>query len=341
MANLRFALFGTGFWSTFQLAGWLEAGGVDCVAMYNRTVSKAYRLNEQFGGKAAVYDSPEALLENEDLDFVDICTAVETHAPLTRMAAERGLDVVCQKPMATSLEEAEEMVAFCREKGVKLLINENFRWQTPIRQIKRMMDTGRIGTPFRARLNFTSSFPVFDNQPFLKDLEQFLLTDVGSHILDVSRFLFGEASSLYCTTKRIHPDIKGEDVATVVMRMGEQDTTVMCEMSYATRSEIERFPETFIYVEGDKGFLELGPDFWIRETTEQGTLSKRYPPPRYAWADPAYDVVHSSIVPAQDDLARDLEGKLDAETSGEDNIKTVRLVFNSYVSADQNQVIHF
>ncbi len=233
------------------------------------------------------------------------------------------------------------MVAFCRAKDVKLLINENFRWQTPIRQVKIIMDEGRIGTPFRARINFTSSFPVFDNQPFLKDLEHFLLTDVGSHILDVSRFLFGEASSLYCTTKRIHPDIKGEDVATVVMRMGEQDTTVMCEMSYATRSEIERFPETFIYVEGDKGFLELGPDFWIRETTEQGTLSKRYPPPRYAWADPAYDVVHSSIVPAQDDLARDLEGKLDAETSGEDNIKTVRLVFNSYVSAAQNQATHF
>lgn len=179
MANLRFALFGTGFWSTFQLAGWLEVGGVDCVAMYNRTVSKAHRINEQFGGKATVYESPEALLKNEDLDFVDICTAVETHAPLTRMAAERGLDVVCQKPMATTLEEAEEMVAFCRAKDVKLLINENFRWQTPIRQVKTIMDEGRIGTPFRARINFTSSFPVFDNQPFLKDLEHFLLTDVG------------------------------------------------------------------------------------------------------------------------------------------------------------------
>ena len=103
---------------------------------------------------------------------------------------------------------------------------------------------------------------------------------------------------------------------------------------------IERFPETYIYAEGTKGFLELGPDFWIRETTEDGTLAKRYPPPRYAWADPAYDVVHSSIVPAQVDIAAGLRGDQKAETDVADNIKTVRLVFRSYEAADQQQMLH-
>ena len=56
-----------------------------------------------------------------------------------------------------------------------------------------------------------SGFPVFANQPFLKELEQFILTDLGSHTLDTARFLFGEAESLYCQTRRVHPDIKGED----------------------------------------------------------------------------------------------------------------------------------
>jgi D-apiose dehydrogenase len=62
-----------------------------------------------------------------------------------------------------------------------------------------------------------SGFPVFNNQPFLKELEQFILTDLGSHTLDTARFLFGEASSLYCQTRRIHADIRGEDVATIMM----------------------------------------------------------------------------------------------------------------------------
>ena len=55
---------------------------------------------------------------------------------------------------------------------------------------------------------------------------------MGSHILDVARFLFGEADSLYCQTHRVHRDIRGEDVATVMLRM-RAATTVVCEMAYA------------------------------------------------------------------------------------------------------------
>jgi predicted dehydrogenase len=340
MADLRFALFGTGFWANYQLAGWQAVGGVECVALYNRTRAKAEKLAANFG-VPAVYDNPEALLDQEKLDFVDICTAVETHAPLTRLAAERGLPVVCQKPMATSLQEAEAMVAFCRAKGVPLFINENWRWQHPIREFKRILDAGRIGKPFRARIDMISGFPVFQNQPFLADLEQFIITDLGSHTLDTARFLFGEAHSLYCQTRRVHPNIKGEDVATMMLNMGA-GVTVLVEMAYAENYlEREVFPETLMFVEGERGSLELSPDFWIRETTAAGTLVKRYPPPRYDWANPAYDVVHSSIVGCQVNLARALAGQAQAETSGDDNLRTVRLVFGAYESASSGQVIHY
>jgi len=339
MTPLRFAMFGTGFWSRFQLSGWNEVGGLECVAFYNRTVSKAQALAAEYG-VPRVYGSPEELLDNEELDFVDICTAVETHAALTKMAAERGLDVVCQKPMATSLQEAETMLRICQEAGVKLIINENFRFETTFRQVKKMLDSGRIGKPFRARLQFVTSFPVFDNQPFLKELDQFMLTDVGSHVFDVARYLFGDARSLYATTARIHPDIKGEDVATAMLKMGD-GVTVLCELSYASKTEIERFPQTFAFIEGDKGSLELTTDYWIRETTADGTLAKRYPPPRYTWADPAYDIVHSAIVPAQANIAAALRGETLAETRAEDNIKTVRLVFGAYDSAAENEVLRF
>lgn len=337
MNKLRFAMFGTGFWSRYQLAGWMEAGGVECVALYNRTRSKAEALAREFG-IPAVYDDPAALLDQEKLDFIDICTAVETHAELTRMGAERGLPVVCQKPLATTLDEAVEMVTFCQQRGVPLFVNENWRWQHPIRQFKRILDEGRIGKPFRARIDMISGFPVFKNQPFLAELKQFIITDLGSHTLDVARCLFGEANRLYCQTYRAHSNIKGEDVATMMLNMGD-NVTVLVEMAYAENYlERDAFPQTFIMVEGTKGSLELGIDYWIRETTEAGTLAKRYPPPRYSWADPFYDVVHSSIVPCQADLVKGLRGE-GAETTGEDNLRTVRLVFGSYQSAASGQVL--
>lgn len=338
MSDLRFALFGAGFWARYQLSAWREVGGARCVAVYNRTRSRAEALAREFG-IPAVYDDPEALLDAQALDFADVVTDVDTHARFTRLAAGRGLPVICQKPMAVSLADAERMVAETRAAGVPFLVHENWRWQTPLRALKRVLDGGEIGMPFRARLDFKTGYPVFDNQPFLRETPQFILTDIGSHVLDAARFLFGEASSLYCRTHKIHGDIRGEDVATVLLSMaGGADVT--CSMAYAGNFlEHDRFPETYAFVEGDAGSVELGPDYWLRVTTKSGTLSRRCPPPRYAWADPRYEVVHASIVPCCANLLGALQGGAAAETTGEDNLQTVRLVFGSYDSAARNAVV--
>ncbi len=325
-------MIGAGFWARYQLAGWLETGGAVCVGIYNRTRAKAEALAAEFGVER-VYDDPAEMIAREQPNFVDVLTDVDTHAQYTRLAAGMGFPVVCQKPMAPGLEDAEAMVGYCRERGVKLAINENWRWQTPIRAFKQAMDTGAIGDVFRTRITMVSGFPVFKNQPFLAELEKFILTDIGSHVLDVARFLGGEPDRLYCQTQRVHSNIKGEDVATVMLRLKSGATTTV-EMGYAENYlERDRFPETSIFSEGSKGSLELGPDFWLRLTTKHGTQIQRIPPPRYQWANPAYDVVHSSIVPCHENILKGLRGEAEIETSGEDNLKTVRLIFASYESA--------
>ncbi|NPV07607.1 MAG: Gfo/Idh/MocA family oxidoreductase [Anaerolineae bacterium] len=337
MGELRFAVFGAGFWAPYQLAAWGELKGARCVALYNRTRERAEALARR-AGIPAVYDDAEELIRRERPDFLDVVTSVETHAPFVRLAAEHGLPVICQKPMATTLAEAEEMVAVCQRAGVPLFVHENWRWQEPLRRLKQALDEGRIGRPFRARIEYNSSFPVFDNQPFLKELEQFILTDMGSHILDVGRFLLGEVERLYCQTHRVHPDIAGEDVATVMMRT-RAGATLTCEISYASRTEKERFPQTFVLVEGEEGSLELAPDYWVRLTTAEGVFSRRWPPPVYPWSDPAYALVHSSIVSCNADILRALRGEGRAETTGEDNLQTVRLVFAAYESAATGRAV--
>jgi predicted dehydrogenase len=339
MSNLRFALLGAGFWARYQLAGWRELAGVECVAICDRARSKAESLARNFG-VPAVYSNAEELLRNEHLDFLDVCTDVGTHAQFVHLAAAHKLPVICQKPMAPSLAVAEQMVAVCRQAGVPFFVNENWRWQTPIRRLKGILESGAIGRPFRARIDMISGFHVFSNQPFLAELEEFILTDVGSHTLDVARFLFGETRSLYCQIQRVHPDIKGEDVATVVMKM--DGVAVLVEMAYAGNVlERECFPQTLIFVEGDKGSAELCTDYWIRVTTPEGTMAKRYPPPHFVWANPEYDVVQASIVPCQENLLKALRGECRGESTGEDNLRTVRLVFASYESARTGKALHF
>jgi D-apiose dehydrogenase len=338
--NLKFALFGAGFWSRFQLAGWQEIPGNECVAIYNRSKPKAEALAKEFG-IPAVYDNAAELLEKEQLDFVDIVTDPSTHLEFVTMAANHKLPVITQKPMADSFAKAVEMGEICRAAGVPLYVNENWRWQTPIRAFKEALADPALGKPFRARIDMISGFPVFENQPFLKTIDQFILFDLGTHILDVARFLFGEAETLYCHTQKVHSDIAGEDVATVLMRM-EQCETVLCEVAYAENFlEKEHFPETLMFVETEKGSLELGPDFEIRKTTQQGTVVERYAPPVYPWADPQYSLIHSSIVPCQENLLSDLNGSGKAETTAEDNLRTLELVDKSYQSAKDQMAITF
>lgn len=335
---LRFALFGTGFWSRYQLSAWGELTGATCVALYNRTRAKAEALGREFG-ITAVYDDPEELLRREQIDFVDIVTDVGTHARLTRLAASRGIDVICQKPMAATLREAEAMVDHCRQHRVRLYIHENFRWQTPIRALAAALGRLEIGRPFRARLDFISGFPVVENQPFLAHLEQFIIADLGSHVLDVARFLFGEARSIYCRTQRVNPTLKGEDVATIVLEM-RNGMHVTINLAYAANPlEREAFPETLVFVEGERGSAELSPGCVLRTTTRRGTLVRRTPPPFHGWADPRYAVVHSSIKPCNANLLAALHGHGEAETTGADNLRTVRLVFGAYASAASGRAI--
>jgi predicted dehydrogenase len=338
MSNLRFAMIGAGFWARYQLAAWRELEGAECVALCDRSRPKAEALARE-AGVPAVYDNPEELLRSERLDFIDIVTDVNNHAPLVHLAAAHKLPSITQKPMGPSLAVAEQMVTACREAQTPFFVHENWRWQTPIRRLKQVLEEGPIGTPFRARINMTSGFPVFANQPYLKELDEFIVADMGSHLFDTARFLFGEADRIYCQTHRVHPDIKAEDVATIMMNMGGK-TTVTCEMGFAGNPlEHDRFPETFIFVEGDRGSVELAPDYWIRVTTAAGTHARRYPPPHYPWADSAYDVAHSSLVPCNAHLLRALRGEAPAETTGEDNLKTVRLIDAAYDSARIGQTI--
>jgi D-apiose dehydrogenase len=337
--ELKFAFFGAGFWSHCQLGAWKEVEGARCVAIYNRTRAKAEKLAAEFD-IPAVYSDPVELLDREQVDFVDIATSNDTHAALVKLVAGRKLPVICQKPLAPTLAEAEDMAAACRLAGVQLLVHENWRWQRPIRELKRVLDSGVIGHMVRATVNVISGVDDYVNQPFLKELEQLLLADMGIHLLDTTRFLFGEVDSLWCHNQRVQPDIRGEDLSTIMLRMHNGMTVVNSLALDRVPVEKDYYVQTIVFVEGQRGSVELGGDYWIRVTTSDGTTSHRYTPPSYPWADPIYGASMASIVPCHQNLLAQLRGDGAAETTVDDNLKTLRLVEACYRSAASGAVVN-
>ena len=338
MKKLKFAVLGCGFWSKFQIGAWTEIEGAELVAVYNRTRSKAEKIAEYFK-VPRVYDNAEELFKKEKPDFVDIITDVDTHALFVDMALKNGMKkIICQKPMAPDFSTAKKMVKMCSDAAARLYIHENYRWQAPVRRFKQIVDSGIIGKPFKARVSFLSGFPVFENQPFLKELDHFILTDMGSHVLDVIRYLFGECEELWCQTRAVNRGIKGEDMATVMLKM-KNGMPVYSELSYASIVEHDSFSTLHILVEGENGSVYLGPKFEIRTTTRKGTESEIVKFPFYSWADPDYIVNHESGIHVNRNILEDMLGKGKAENTAEDNLETVRLIWACYESAAKVKII--
>lgn len=339
---LRFAIFGAGFWARCQLSAWREVGGVECVAIFNRTRDKAEAFARDLG-VPAVYDDAGKLLREVKPDFVDNITEIGGHKPLSLLCAKQRVPCICQKPMASSLADARQMVAAFAKTRTPFFVHENWRWQAPMRALINTLRSGVIGAPFRARLAMISGFDVWANQPALGQLEQFILTDLGTHVLDTARACFGEANSLYCQLHRtLLPRVRGDNVATLLLSMGRDRTSVTIELGYArTPLEREVFPQTLVFVEGPLGSVEVTGDYWLRVTTKGGTHALRHAPPRYPWADPRYDIAQSSMVACHRDLLSALRGKGSGETTGADNLKTLELVFGAYESARRDKVLKF
>lgn len=187
--------FGAGFWTRYQLSAWREMEGVEGIAIYNRTREKAEAMAREFH-IPHVYDDPEKLLAEIKPDFVDNITEVGGHKALSLLCAEHRVACICQKPMAATLADAREMMAAFRRAETPFLVHENWRWQTPMRAVKKVLASGHLGDVFRAGIDMFSRFEGWVNQATLKPLEHFILTDLGAHILDVARCFFGEARSL-------------------------------------------------------------------------------------------------------------------------------------------------
>jgi predicted dehydrogenase len=335
---MKIAIFGCGFWSQFQIGGWLELPGVEITALYNRTLSRAKERAEQFGIKN-YYSDPEELLKKHNVDVIDIITDVDTHYKFVELAARHKKHVICQKPMAPDYASAKKMMAVTRKADVKYFVHENYRWQPQFRRIKEILDQGTIGKPFRCFTAFNTAFPVFDTQPFLADLEKFALTDQGSHQFDVLRFFFGEPESLYCSIQTVNPKVKGEDTATTLVKM-KSGVTCVQEISFSALLEHEVFPQTLLLIEGDKGSIRLDPGLVIKITTQKGTVTENVHLDKYPWQTDRLTNEPPSIVACNRNILMDLEGKGRAETTGEDNFNTVRMVWAAYESAEANKVIN-
>ena len=143
---IRVAIVGTGNISHAHVQGYLQfPERCKIVALVDIVPEKAQAMKEQYGLDAQVYDDHQKILPLDDIDLVDVCTPPYVHASISINCLKSGKNVVCEKPMAASLEECDAMLRARDESGKKLSIIAQNRFRQPIADLKALLDSGLAG----------------------------------------------------------------------------------------------------------------------------------------------------------------------------------------------------
>ena len=323
---------GCGFYAQNHLNAWsdLRPEGAILTAVCDRDPAKAETAGAKFG--VPHFTDMNKMLDAVKIDLLDIATRMDTHRALAAVAAERGVAAVVQKPLAPTWEECVAIVEKAKKHGAWLAIHENFRFATSMRNVKKALTQGTIGTPTWARLSWRTGFDVYRGQPYLAKEEKLVIQDVGIHVLDLARYFLGEVDYLSCETQKRNPKIRAEDTATIMMRHMSGAVSVV-EATYAAKRGNDPFPETLLEIEGDGGSIIVTKGEKMIVTTQDLTFEDSIGGPLLSWTSRPWHVSQEAVLHTNRHMFERFRDGLPADTSGEDNLKTYALTEAAYEAA--------
>lgn len=287
--TVKFGIIGCGSICRYRHAPELAANDqAEIVAFCDIVPERAEAMVDLYGGKA--YTDYKDVLALDDVDAIVVCLPNYLHAPVTIAALKAGKHVLCEKPMATSAAEAEEMIKTAKETGKFLMIGHNQRLMPPHVKAKEILESGKLGRVLTFKTTFGHAGPEgwcvdksLKTWFFQKD-KAFVgaMGDLGVHKADLIRWLLGEevvevAAFVATLDKRYENGelINVDDNATVILRTengiignlvaswtyrgGEDNGTILyCEKGVMRIGYDPQFQVQVTYRNGEKEFYAVG-----------------------------------------------------------------------------------
>ena len=306
------------------------------------TPERAESLRKMIPGKAQASVNYQQALDDSTLDAVDICLPHNLHGEITIAAAQAGKHILCEKPIAATLEEADQMILAAEQAGVILMIAENERFHPAIQKIKELIQEGAIGKP--ALLQMTRQ--CYLKRSFLEDRRWFLDANAaaggammagGVHDFEKARMLVGEVESVYSLrAPQRFLEMEGDDtsVALVRFRNGVVGTFVL---SFILKNLVTAAgPEVHtLRIDGELGSLSLEDYQTIRLFSEGAD-----------WQLSQNLIQHEIYVPEYDTFLLEIEHFIECVqtgqqpiTSGREERKPLEIVLAAYQSMQTGEVV--
>lgn len=244
LEKLKVCIVGCGRIATLHALGYENNPKASIYAVCDISKKKAKQKGKDWGAEQ-IYTNYKDVLEDPDIDMVELLVPHHLHCKMTVEACEAGKHVSVQKPMAMSLEEADEMIDAARRAGVKLRVYENFIFYPPYVKAKALLDQGEIGEPISIRIKLNAGGRLDTGWKVPIDAWRWrmnekkcgggpLVFDDGYHKFSIAKYLMGDVEKVKAWIDRteVIPGLFHEDAPAMIMwkykkakRYGMMDVT--------------------------------------------------------------------------------------------------------------------
>lgn len=311
---------------------------VEIVAVCDIISERAKAIADQYGAK--VYTDYQEVIADKNIDVISVCLPNNLHAPVSIAALQAGKHVLCEKPMATSRQEAEEMIETARAQGKKLMIAHNQRFVPSHQKAKELIASGEVGKIYSFRTAFGHGGPEGwsidgrDSWFFEKDKALIgAMGDLGVHKTDLIRFLLGEeiteVAAFVETSAKGETDV--DDNAVCILKTASGIIgTLAASWAYNT----EQDNSTVIYGEKATLRLEDDPDHSLIVQYTNGDIVKY-----------ELDAIQTNEARGQttshviDHFVDAIINDTDVPVSGEEGMKSLAVVLAALASSQEKRII--
>lgn len=308
--SVKFAMIGTGrIAETKLLPALAAADGAELWSVLSRDKSRAGAVASEFGATApeAAHDDLEALLADPALDAVLIATPDKIHAEQAIAAARAGKHVFVEKPMATSVDEANAMVAACKAADVRLGVAFHLRWHGAHRPLFQAVEKGDLGELRHIRVQWSSLAPDDSNWRAATEVGKWWsLAGVGTHCLDqILWFMTPSCGDVVEVKSVISRSVWGgpnDETALIAMRFESGATADLCSsVVFAAPTRFELY--------GSRGYA-VGEG--TVATTGEGEMVTNKGPWSYDYVDCYRAEIEDFAAAVRDNRAPEVDGEMGA-----------------------------
>ena len=337
MAKTRVAVIGCGSIAIYRHAPeYAFNEDVEIIAFCDPVEERAIKLAEKYGGN--VYSDYKLMLESEQLDAVSVCTPNVEHAPISIAAANAGLHVLCEKPMAGSIEDANQMIEAAKKNNVYLLIGHNQRLVPAHVKAKEILTSGRLGKVLTFRTTFghpgPESWSIEGKEGWFFKKEKAIvgaMGDLGVHKADLIRWLLDdevtEVGAIVETLHKTDTDVDDNAICLLRMRKGAVGTLTASWTYYKGEDN-----STLLYCQ--HGVIKIGTDPHDQVIVEptDGPIE------RYHVGAIATNTgqTHSGVI---DTFIHSVRSQTPPELSGEEGLKSLKVILGALQAAEEKTIV--